>query len=473
MRKSARRRIARIAAGALGAGVLFLGAPAQAAGTGASPAPGAPSSAPAAAMKFQQQTGHVPDDLNGRQAERAMAGTLAAAAATITRAEVIARAQYWVDRKVPYSQSDYYADPQGRNYRQDCSGYVSMVWRLNSSLTTWTLPDVSQKLASYDDLKPGDMLDNIDSHVVLFYRWKDSQHTVAEVYEEARPGTVAHLESNYYTRARLQSGGFQPYKANNVVDGGTLSPVLRGWKNKATGLVLDSNSAGEARTNPGNAGDYQKWGTFRSGGTAFRFQDKATGLFLDSNAAGSVYTNSGNPGDYQKWDAVGDRLETNFKNRATGLCLDSNAQGSTYALGCNGGDYQKWVPIYLTPLVQQYQNKANGLMLDSNAAGVLVTNPSNDGDYQRWVTYGLGGDTNRLQDLATGLFLDGAADGRTYTLADNTGDYQKWTPVPDGQNTAFRSQATALCLDATPTGDTFATTCTPTDSQKWTPVNPY
>src|SRR5690348_11217979 len=64
----------------------------------------------------------------------------------ITRSEVIARAQYWVDHRVPYSQSAYYPDPQGRTYRTDCSGYVSMAWHLGSSLVTSTLPNVSTQI---------------------------------------------------------------------------------------------------------------------------------------------------------------------------------------------------------------------------------------------------------------------------------------------------------------------------------------
>jgi hypothetical protein len=39
----------------------------------------------------------------------------------ITRAQILARAQTWVDAKVPYSQSAY-----RDGYRTDCSGYVSM-----------------------------------------------------------------------------------------------------------------------------------------------------------------------------------------------------------------------------------------------------------------------------------------------------------------------------------------------------------
>jgi hypothetical protein len=46
----------------------------------------------------------------------------------ITRDEIINRAQDWVNRKIPYSQT---ATTDG--YRQDCSGYVSMSWKSSTS----------------------------------------------------------------------------------------------------------------------------------------------------------------------------------------------------------------------------------------------------------------------------------------------------------------------------------------------------
>ena len=42
----------------------------------------------------------------------------------ITRDEIISRAQDWVNRKIPYSQTS-----TTDGYRQDCSGYVSMAWK--------------------------------------------------------------------------------------------------------------------------------------------------------------------------------------------------------------------------------------------------------------------------------------------------------------------------------------------------------
>ncbi|MFE5861660.1 hypothetical protein ACFQ77_14045, partial [Streptomyces virginiae] len=153
----------------------------------------------------------------------------------ISRSEVIARAQSWVSQGVPYSQTSYWADANGK-YRQDCSGLVSMAWHLRSSgannfgETTWTLPNFATKLGSYDDLKPGDMLDNVDSHVVLFKSWTDSSHTVANIIEEARPGTNA--RNSTYSRSQLVSGNYKGYRYDHITEDVTTGgdvPVAGNW----------------------------------------------------------------------------------------------------------------------------------------------------------------------------------------------------------------------------------------------------
>ena len=61
----------------------------------------------------------------------------------ISRSEVIARANYWLSKahEIEYSQYATYPDQDGREYRTDCSGYVSMTWHLGTSASTRTLPD--------------------------------------------------------------------------------------------------------------------------------------------------------------------------------------------------------------------------------------------------------------------------------------------------------------------------------------------
>ncbi|MET9618199.1 hypothetical protein [Kitasatospora indigofera] len=148
-------------------------------------------------------------------------GNGAAPGGTVTRHQVIQRAQDWVDNNVPYSPNGlnspygWWADSAtGGRYRQDCSGLVSMAWQLSSSLTTWTLPDVSTLLGSLDDLQPGDALNNINKHVALFTGWTDASHTSANIIEESGRSAPTHV--GQYSRSYLQANGFKPYRYNNV-----------------------------------------------------------------------------------------------------------------------------------------------------------------------------------------------------------------------------------------------------------------
>ncbi|PBC71180.1 VCBS repeat protein [Streptomyces sp. TLI_235] len=138
----------------------------------------------------------------------------------ISRSEVLARAQSWVDEAVPYSQSAYKTDSNG-TYRQDCSGLVSMAWHIdttgtNMGFTTTSMGQYATQLGSLDDLQPGDAINNISSHTVLFSRWTDSGHTAAVIYEEAHTGTDARSRTMY--RSEMTDGGFKPFRYNKVID---------------------------------------------------------------------------------------------------------------------------------------------------------------------------------------------------------------------------------------------------------------
>jgi hypothetical protein len=113
----------------------------------------------------------------------ALAAVPAQAAATvdgsIRRSEVLARAQYWVNKAVVYSQERSVGDSAGRKYRTDCSGYVSLAWNLGTSLDTKGFSSYSRKIVldSVHDLKPGDAILR-EGHIELFAKWKDpSDHT--------------------------------------------------------------------------------------------------------------------------------------------------------------------------------------------------------------------------------------------------------------------------------------------------------
>ncbi|WP_156391573.1 MULTISPECIES: hypothetical protein [unclassified Nocardioides] len=103
-------------------------------------------------------------------------------------ARAMARAQSWVDERVPYSQGSLHTNEFG-TYRQDCSGYVSLVWGLPTSFTTASLPSVAHPI-SKGELRAGDIMLRA-GHTLIFDRWANPSRTSYWAYEQERPGRVA------------------------------------------------------------------------------------------------------------------------------------------------------------------------------------------------------------------------------------------------------------------------------------------
>ncbi|WP_163508909.1 hypothetical protein [Fodinicola acaciae] len=148
----------------------------------------------------------------------------------ITRAEVIARAENWFARNVPYSQSATATDPDGAHtYRTDCSGFVSMAWHLAKtglgSPTTVSLPEYATKI-SKANLKPGDILDDPGHHTVLFAGWADSAHTRFTYYSEGSTAT----DMNHDTASLSSYSGYDAYRYNKIMDAtaGTAGTLAAG-----------------------------------------------------------------------------------------------------------------------------------------------------------------------------------------------------------------------------------------------------
>lgn len=158
-----------------------------------------------------------------------VAGTLAAPASahaassvggSISRSEVISRAQYWVKKKVPYSMNRTAADPQGRKYRTDCSGMVSMALHLSTSANTVSLPSYLTAI-SWSSLKPGDVVGTLGSgtagangHVVLFNGWYNSAHTVFRTLEEK--GSTGAVASTRSINFKVGTHTAKPYRYKKI-----------------------------------------------------------------------------------------------------------------------------------------------------------------------------------------------------------------------------------------------------------------
>jgi putative cell wall-binding protein len=111
------------------------------------------------------------------------------ALAALSRAQVMARAEVWVNRAIPYSQTGW-ANAAGdtvssskSGWRRDCSGFTSMAWALSyPGQSTRTFRYVSE-LTSKAALQPGDVLISYDNHAVLFGGWANPEWTEYFAFE--------------------------------------------------------------------------------------------------------------------------------------------------------------------------------------------------------------------------------------------------------------------------------------------------
>lgn len=157
-----------------------------------------------------------------------VAGTLAAPASaraassvggTISRSEVISRAQYWAKKGVKYNMNAYAADPQGRKYRTDCSGMVSMALHLGTSASTVSLKSYVTAI-SWSSLKPGDIVGTLGAgtegnkgHVVIFNGWANSAHTKFYTLEETPPkATPSSRKINFPVHGNIA----KPYRYKKI-----------------------------------------------------------------------------------------------------------------------------------------------------------------------------------------------------------------------------------------------------------------
>lgn len=140
-----------------------------------------------------------------------------ASALAISRDAVLARAQGWVDKPVPYSQVKYHA-----GYRTDCSGYVSMCWRTGTSWSTRSFHTVTHKIHA-SQLKPGDAMLKKGHHIRLFYGWADDAHTAYVAYEANSVVAACRVHS----MAEDLAAGYVPTRYNHISDSPASANVLK------------------------------------------------------------------------------------------------------------------------------------------------------------------------------------------------------------------------------------------------------
>ncbi|MFI8393056.1 hypothetical protein [Streptomyces sp. NPDC085540] len=280
----------------------------------------------------------------------------------ITRSEVIARAQYWVDQGVPYNQSGYHTDGAGTNYREDCSGYVSMAWHATQSYNTWTLPSTSTEV-SKSSLLPGDALNHTEAHVILFGGWKDRAAGTFTYYAEQNSNVL----TNKYT-ANINSSSvagwptslYKGLRYDNIIDDPTQStpstysgdlPVSGRWTVGAASTVgvfrdgtwaLRAANGATTAVNFGQAGDLPMTGDFDGvGHDQLGIFRPSTSTFTVRHDDGSVTSLAfGQAGDIPvsgMWDNNGHAQMAVYRP-STGTCIVRHDDGSvaTAALGQAG-----------------------------------------------------------------------------------------------------------------------------------------
>ncbi|MCH0540442.1 peptidoglycan-binding protein [Streptomyces sp. MUM 203J] len=135
-----------------------------------------------------------------------------------TRADIIQRAKLWAAEGIPYSMQKFWSD----GYRQDCSGYISMVWGLASNEWTGSLQRFATRI-DRKDLQPGDILlfHNAanpikGSHVTIFAGWTDYRRTHYVAYEQTKPRTRRQVTPLAYWN---NSDSYVAYRYNGLIPG--------------------------------------------------------------------------------------------------------------------------------------------------------------------------------------------------------------------------------------------------------------
>ncbi|MDT0613356.1 peptidoglycan-binding protein [Streptomyces lancefieldiae] len=166
----------------------------------------------------------------------------------ITRAEIIERARAWVTAKVPYSVTAYWSD----GYRQDCSGYVSMAWKLPTNEWTGSLGAFADRITK-EELEPGDILlfhnasdPQTGSHVVIFGGWTDRTHTTYTAYEQTSPHTRA-LSTPYAYWSN--SAQYLPYRYKGVT--ASTAGTAAGAPSATSSPAASPSSRGASSPYPG------------------------------------------------------------------------------------------------------------------------------------------------------------------------------------------------------------------------------
>ena len=95
----------------------------------------------------------------------------------------------------------------------DCSGFVSRCWNLKRPYSTRELHQICDRLASWSDLRAGDILLN-SRHVVLFEKWRIPGKEL--IAYEAGPFPVWKVSACGLNQAKLIGEGYDPWRYRRI-----------------------------------------------------------------------------------------------------------------------------------------------------------------------------------------------------------------------------------------------------------------
>lgn len=99
----------------------------------------------------------------------------------------------------------------------DCSGFISRCWRLAAPFSTYEIAMICDPLASFDELKPGDVVNKESEHICLFAGFAKNDPDNLIVYDVGCPPhwkAVMHLTPV----AWLREHGYKPWRYRGIVD---------------------------------------------------------------------------------------------------------------------------------------------------------------------------------------------------------------------------------------------------------------
>lgn len=99
----------------------------------------------------------------------------------------------------------------------DCSGFISRCWGLPRAYSTRTLPSLCLPLKSYAELRPGDVLNVHNSHVLLFAGWALPNRSRLLAYETGSPPTWKVLRHSIPMKM-LREQGYRPMRYRGIVE---------------------------------------------------------------------------------------------------------------------------------------------------------------------------------------------------------------------------------------------------------------